>query len=119
MRVRLFHTIPEEGRTSSEVYARELTAALSALAPADLELVHVRPKGRFRRRLGGVAPAAKIGGYLDRLSGHPLRRKAYDCASCLNRGHMRWAWCSLFSVAFADIYVRLCSMGIWTDWRIL
>jgi len=28
-------------------------------------------------------------------------------------------WCSLFSVAFADIYVRLCSMGIWTDWRIL
>jgi hypothetical protein len=60
-----------------------------------------------------------IGGYLDRLSAHPVRRRAYDCASCLNRGHMRWAWCSLFSVAFADIYVRLCSMGIWTDWRIL
>jgi hypothetical protein len=60
-----------------------------------------------------------IGGYLDRLAGHPVRRRAYDCASCLNRGHGRWAWCSLFSVAFADIYVRLCSMGIWTDWRIL
>ena len=26
---------------------------------------------------------------------------------------------SLFTVAFSDIYVRLCSMGIWTDWRIL
>jgi len=26
---------------------------------------------------------------------------------------------SLFGVAFADIYVRLCSMGIWHDWRIL
>jgi hypothetical protein len=60
-----------------------------------------------------------IGGYLDRLSGHPVRRRAYDCASCFNRAHMRWAWGSLFSVAFADIYVRLCSMGIWTDWRIL
>ena len=60
-----------------------------------------------------------IGGYLDRLAGRPARRLAYDCASCLNRAHMRWAWCSLISVAFADIYIRLCSMGIWTDWRIV
>jgi len=59
-----------------------------------------------------------IGGYLDQLSRHPVRRRAYDCASCFNRRHMRWAWMSLFSVAFADIYVRLCSMGIWTDWRL-
>ena len=27
---------------------------------------------------------------------------------------MLWAWCSLFSVGFADLYVRLCSMGVWT-----
>jgi hypothetical protein len=60
-----------------------------------------------------------VGGYLDRLSRSPARRLAYDCSSCLNRGHMRWAWTSLFSVAFADLYVRLCSMGIWSDWRIL
>jgi hypothetical protein len=60
-----------------------------------------------------------VGGYLDRLSRTPARRLAYDCSSCLNRAHMRWAWTSLFSVAFADLYVRLCSMGIWTDWRIL
>ncbi len=59
-----------------------------------------------------------VGGYLDRLSLSPVRKKAYDCSSCLNRGHMRWAWMSLFSVAFADIYVRLCSMGIWHDVRI-
>jgi hypothetical protein len=32
---------------------------------------------------------------------------------------MVWAWCSLFSVAFCDVYVRLCSMGVWHDWRIL
>ena len=60
-----------------------------------------------------------VGGYLDRLSRSPVRQRAYDCSSCLNRGHMRWAWTSLFSVAFADLYVRLCSMGIWSDWRIL
>ncbi len=60
-----------------------------------------------------------VGGYLDRLSGAPVRKKAYDCASCLNRGHMRWAWCSLFMVAFCDIYVRMLAMGIWTDVRLL
>jgi hypothetical protein len=32
---------------------------------------------------------------------------------------MKWAWMSLFFVAFTDIYVRLCSMGIWYDWRIV
>jgi hypothetical protein len=31
---------------------------------------------------------------------------------------MLWAWMSLCTVGFSDLYVRLCSMGIWTDWRI-
>jgi hypothetical protein len=59
------------------------------------------------------------GGYVDQLSRTPVRRVAYDCSSCLNRRHMRWAWMSLFSVAFADLYVRLVSMGVWTDWRLV
>jgi hypothetical protein len=32
---------------------------------------------------------------------------------------MLWAWLSLFWVGFSDLYVRLCAMGIWKDWRIL
>ncbi len=60
-----------------------------------------------------------VGGFLDHLSRAPTLKKAYDCSSCLNRRHLRWAWLSLFSVAFADLYVRLCSMGVWSDWRIL
>lgn len=59
-----------------------------------------------------------IGGYRDRLSGAPLQLKAYRCAGCFNRRHMLFAWLSLCSVGFSDLYVRLCSMGIWTDWRI-
>lgn len=59
------------------------------------------------------------GGYLDQLSRRPAQKAAYDCVSCLNRGHMRWAWASLVMVAFADLYVRLCAMGVWRDWRIL
>ena len=60
-----------------------------------------------------------VGGYLDRLAGRPLRKAAYDCSSCLNRWHMPWAWMSLVGVASTDLYVRLCSMGIWLDWRIV
>ncbi len=59
-----------------------------------------------------------IGGSIDQISRHPMRHKLYDCVSCLNSRHKKWAWFSLFSVGFADIYVRLCSMGVWTDWRI-
>jgi len=59
------------------------------------------------------------GGFRDRLSSGPAGSRAYDCVSCLNRRHMLCAWLSLFSVGFADVYVRLCSMGIWRDWRIL
>ena len=59
-----------------------------------------------------------VGGRVDRLSEHPLRAKSFACVSCLNRRHMRWAWPSLVSVAFTDLYIRLCSMGIWTDLRL-
>jgi hypothetical protein len=59
-----------------------------------------------------------IGGFMDQISRAPKRQVAYDCVSCLNRSHMKWAWTSLVWVAFADVYVRLCSMGIWTDYRI-
>ena len=59
------------------------------------------------------------GGYIDRLSAAPVRKTAYECSSRLNRGHMRWAWCSLFMVAFCDIYIRMLSMGVWTDFRLL
>jgi hypothetical protein len=60
-----------------------------------------------------------VGGVRDRLSGAPVQKRAYDCVSCLNLRHMTFAWFSLFSVGFADLYVRMCSMGIWRDWRIL
>ena len=60
-----------------------------------------------------------VGGGLRRLSETPVRQKAYSCVSCLNRRHMLWAWLSLFWVAFSDVYVRLCAMGVWKDWRIV
>jgi hypothetical protein len=60
-----------------------------------------------------------VGGCVDRLSESRFATAGYDCVSCLNRQHMLWAWMSLFGVAFADLYVRMLSMGIWTDVRLL
>jgi hypothetical protein len=59
------------------------------------------------------------GGCVDQLSRAPFGQRAYACVSCLNRRHMLWAWTSLFAVGFADLYVRLCSMGVWSDVRIV
>jgi hypothetical protein len=59
-----------------------------------------------------------VGGFMDRLSGKPVRFTMYRCVSCFNRRHMLWAWMSLFWVGFTDIYVRMCATGAWTDLRI-
>jgi hypothetical protein len=58
-----------------------------------------------------------IGGFLDAPSRAPVCAKGYSCVSCLNRRHMLWAWMSLFWVGFTDVYVRLCAMGTWHDFR--
>jgi hypothetical protein len=59
-----------------------------------------------------------VGGFSDRISGSGPRKTTYDCVTCLNARHMRFAWLSLFSVGFADLYVRMCAMGIWKDVRL-
>ncbi len=59
------------------------------------------------------------GGGRDEMSRVPLCLKANRCVTVLNRRHHRWAWASLFSVAFSDVYVRLLAMGIWSDPRLI
>jgi hypothetical protein len=59
-----------------------------------------------------------VGGRLNRFSrgGRPtLAFRLWSGVSRLNTRHMRWAWLSLGWVAFTDLYVRLVSMGVWTD----
>ena len=60
-----------------------------------------------------------VGGKNDTLSNKPIRFALWRWVSALNRRHMMFAWFSLFWVGFSDIYVRLCSMGVFTDYRIL
>ncbi|MFN2446421.1 MAG: succinate dehydrogenase [Vicinamibacterales bacterium] len=60
-----------------------------------------------------------VGGQHDEISASSVRDACYSCSTALNGRHQLFAWCSLFSVALADLYVRLCSMGIWTDLRLL
>jgi hypothetical protein len=58
-----------------------------------------------------------VGGFLDAPSKAPACASCYKGVSCLNRKHQLWAWLSLFWVGFTDVYIRLCAMGIWTDYR--
>jgi hypothetical protein len=60
-----------------------------------------------------------IGGVKDIISGSPVRKKLYNCATCLNSQHGRWAMASLYSMCTTDIYIRLCAAHIISDPRIL
>jgi len=95
-------------------------------------------EGGLRVGLGGVVlgvNAFLLSGYS--LSCHSLRHLIggrLDCFSCtrraqvrhglwqwltsLNRHHMAWAWSSLITVTFADIYVRLLALGVLADPRL-
>ncbi len=41
--------------------------------------------------------------------------KGWSLASILNRNHMFFAWASLIWFVFTDLYIRMVSMGVWTD----
>lgn len=60
-----------------------------------------------------------VGGRKDCLTNSATCLTVYRACSRLNRHHPLWAWLSLFSVMFADMYIRLCSCGIWKDYRLL
>ena len=52
------------------------------------------------------------------VAGGP-RLRAWKLTTVLNEHHMAWAWWSLLAVCFADFYVRMCSMGVFHDLRLL
>jgi hypothetical protein len=60
-----------------------------------------------------------VGGRMDCVSQSPTCHTLYKGCSALNKRHMLWAWTSLIGVMFADLYVRFCSLGIWSDWRLI
>jgi len=59
-----------------------------------------------------------VGGRLDCFSctrRDRVRHGAWRWLTSLNRHHMAWAWASLLTVTFADVYVRLLALGLVTD----
>jgi hypothetical protein len=62
-----------------------------------------------------------IGGNVDCFScarASHLRHNSWKGVSWLNQFHNAFFWASLITVGFADLYIRLCAMGVWTDVRI-
>ena len=46
-----------------------------------------------------------------------LGYKTWRLSTLFNEHHMLWAWLSLFSVGFTDFYIRMCSLGVFSDVR--
>jgi hypothetical protein len=59
------------------------------------------------------------GGYVNVFSKAPTRYRVWHFLTRLNERHPMFAWLSLFSVGLADLYIRLVSMGVIRDLRIL
>ena len=59
------------------------------------------------------------GGHVDVFSKAPARYGAWRFLTRLNEKHPAFAWLSLFSVGLTDLYIRLVSMGIIRDLRII
>ena len=59
------------------------------------------------------------GGHVNVFSKAPTRYRVWHFFSRLNERHALFAWLSLFSVGLADLYIRLVSMGVIRDLRIL
>jgi hypothetical protein len=59
------------------------------------------------------------GGYLDVFSTAPRRYGLWYMVTELNARHPLFAWLSLSSVGLADLYIRLVSMGVIRDFRLI
>jgi hypothetical protein len=59
------------------------------------------------------------GGHVDVFSKAPARYRLWHVITRLNESHPTFAWLSLFSVGLTDLYIRLVSMGIIRDLRII
>jgi hypothetical protein len=59
------------------------------------------------------------GGHVDQFSKAPGRYRLWRLISRLNERHPTYAWLSLFSVGLTDLYIRLVSMGVIRDVRLL
>jgi hypothetical protein len=56
---------------------------------------------------------------VDVFSRAQTRYRAWHVITRLNEQHPMFAWLSLFSVGLTDLYIRLVSMGVIRDLRIL
>lgn len=60
-----------------------------------------------------------LGGYNDRFHGRPIAYRLWSLMSALNIRHGVYALASLVSVGLVDLYIRLVSMGVIVDPRIV
>lgn len=60
-----------------------------------------------------------VGGRTDCFSCSVGQAAAWRTVTKFNVKHMVWAWISLFSVCFTDLYIRLVASGVVHDWKLI
>ena len=103
----LWFTDPVTGQTEFGIGVGTLVLAANVAA---LALLHARLPLDAPRHRRIPRPALAPSGPED---GPTTARAASTAPTCAGR------WTSLILVMFADLYVRMCSMGVWTDWRMV
>jgi hypothetical protein len=56
---------------------------------------------------------------VNQFSKAPTRYALWRFVTRLNERHPTFAWLSLFSVGLTDVYIRLVSMGVIRDFRLV
>jgi len=62
----------------------------------------------FRHMIGGISN-------LFRGKGGAIQQACWETCTKLNKHHNKWAIYSLFWVMFADFYIYMCQLGVWSD----
>ncbi len=117
-------------------YAFYLAVLFIVILTYDALLAFRFPGGRFGIGLGTVVMWVNVlflagytfschscrhlcGGHVNAFSRAPRRYALWRGVTRLNERHPTFAWLSLFSVGLTDLYIRLVSMGVFHDPRIV
>jgi glycosyltransferase involved in cell wall biosynthesis len=94
MIVKLFHTLPGENRTSSEVYAQQLSEAIARLNEPEFVITHMRASSQFRNALSGSTLGSRLGGWADRYVRYQANclGKSADVNHILDHGYAHLAF---------------------------
>jgi len=73
----------------------------------------------FSYAMGCHSLRSLLGGNRNWFSRAPIRARCWTCATVFNGRHATFALTSLVWISLSDFYIRMCAMGVFSDFRVL